>query len=138
MEKFVDNIKKGFDVAVTEAEKLTRAAADKTSGLVDTAKLRLALSGTENKLSRLYENIGKIVYESGEPCGEEVAELCREVAEFRAEADKIRERLAGVKGAAVCPSCGAQNTREADFCQKCGARLADTDDNVIEVTDFEE
>lgn len=145
MDKLLDNLKKGVQVAVTEAEKLTKVVADKTSNMVDVTKLNLSLSETERKINKLYRSIGEIVYseyENDAQLSDKITDLCAEIAEFKAETDAIKEQLASLKASTICSACGQYNDKSNDYCSKCGAKLAekkeDDDDNmVIEVTDLD-
>ena len=145
MDKLIDNIKKGFSVAMEEAEKLTKTVAGKTTNIVDVTKLNLALSDTERKISALEQKIGEMVYakyEEDSACCDEFSELCSEIKEFKTEQNAIKEQIAALKNAIPCPECGSLNDRENSFCIKCGAKLsekkAENEDKVIEVTEFTE
>lgn len=146
MDKFIDNLKKGFNIAVNEAEKLTKVVAGKTTNIVDVTKLNLSLSETERKTGKLYEKIGELVYEryaSGTEFEGELAEICAEIEGLKDEADNLKEQIAALKNAAVCPSCGQVIDKSGDYCSKCGEKLSNgkksaEEDMVIEVTDFPE
>ena len=143
MEKFFDSLKKGVSVAVSEAEKLTKVVADKTSNIVDVTKLNISLSDTEKKISKVYASIGEIVYEDyegGAELPEKLSDLCGQIAEFKNEANSIREQIAELKASVACPSCGVLNGKGGEYCSKCGQKLSQSkeEDMVIEVTDFPE
>ncbi len=143
MDKFLDNLKKGVKVAVSEAEKLTKVVADKTSNIVDVTKLNISLSDTEKKINKLYASIGEIVYAdfaNDTQLPEKLTELCEQIAEFKNEADSIRGQIAELKASVACPACGVPNGKESEYCSKCGAKLTGDkeEDMVIEVTDFPE
>lgn len=142
MDKLLDNLKKGVQVAVNEAEKLTKVVADKTSNIVDVTKLNLSLSETERKINKLYCSIGEIVYadyEDGEELSGKTADICAEIEELKAEAEGIKEQIASLKASIACPSCGQYNDKSNDYCSKCGQKLSEEkeEDMVIEVTDLD-
>ena len=144
MDKFIDNLKKGFNIAVSEAEKLTKVVAGKTTNIVDVTKLNLSLSETERKTSKLYEKIGELVYgqyASGTDLDSTLSEICAEIEGLKEEADNLKEQIATLKNSSVCPSCGATCDKSSDYCSKCGEKLTEekaSDDMVIEVTEFPE
>ena len=144
MDKFIDTLKKGFNIAVNEAGKLKKVVADKTTNIVDVTKLNLSLNEAERKTGKLYEKIGEIVYEnyaSGNDVDIELRTICAEIETLKEEADNLKEQIAALKNAAVCPSCGQQNDKSGDYCSKCGEKLTPekpSNDMVIEVTDFPE
>ncbi len=146
MDKFIDNLKKGFRIAVNEAEKLTKVVADKTTNIVDVTKLNLSLNETERKTSKLYEKIGNFVYTKyaeGTEFDGELKEICAEIDSLKKDAAKLKEQVAALKNTSACPSCGQLNDKSSDYCSKCGEKLSgeksfSEDDMVIEVTEFPE
>ena len=143
MDKFIDNLKKGVSIAVSEAEKLTKVVAGKTSNIVDATKLNIALSDTEKKMNKLYTAIGEAIYAdyaNDEDIPEQFVELCSQIEDFKTEADAIRVQLAELKSSVICPSCSSSNEKGSEYCSKCGAKLSEDkeEDMVIEVTSFEE
>ena len=146
MDKFLDTIKKGLSIAVTEAGKLTKTVAGKTTNIVDVTKLNFALNETGRKISALYEKIGETVYSKyteGELNCTEFDEILKEIDSFKAEQENIKAQIAELKNAITCPECGTSNDKDNEFCSKCGAKLTEEDeevqeDKVIEVTEFTE
>lgn len=147
MDKLIDTIKKGLSVAVTEAGKLTKTVAGKTSNIVDVTKLNFALNDAEKKISAHYEKIGEIVYSKyveGQLNCDEFDEILKEIDTFRAEQESIKVQIAQLKNAITCPECGTLNDKDSEFCSKCGTKLSSeeeekaTEDKVIEVTEFTE
>lgn len=142
MEKILDNLKKGVSIAVSEAEKLTKVVADKTSNIVDVTKLNLSLSDTDKKMNKLYASIGEIIYEDykeGSELPEKLSDLCNQISQFMGEADSIRQQIAELKSSVACPSCGVLNGKDGEYCSKCGQKLREDkeEDTVIEVTDID-
>lgn len=142
MEKILDNLKKGVSIAVSEAEKLTKVVADKTSNIVDVTKLNISLSDTEKKINKLYTSIGEKIYEDykgGSELPEKLTDLCDQISQFMGEADSIRQQIAELKSSVACPSCGVLNGKDGEYCSKCGQKLREDkeEDTVIEVTDID-
>lgn len=146
MDKFINNLKRGFGLAVTEAEKLTKVVADKTSTMVDVTKLKLTLNETERKTDKLYEKIGELVYakhKSGTEFDGELGSICSEIDTLKEEITNLNEQIAALKNTVVCPSCDQANDKANEYCSKCGEKLSSekvtSEDNmVIEVTEFPE
>lgn len=145
MENFLDTVKKGLSVALSEAGKLTKTVAGKTNNIVDVTKLNIALSDTERKIAALEEKIGETVYakysEEAEIAVADFEELCKEIDAFKAEQESIKAQIAELKNAVTCPECGINNDKANTFCSKCGAKLTQTEeaveeDKVIEVTEI--
>ncbi len=144
MDKLLDNIKKGVSRAVSEAEKLTKVVASKTSNIVDATKLNLSLNETENKIEKLYVKIGESIYAShlqGAEYEDEIGRICAEIGELKATAGSIRDQIADLKNSVSCAECGQYNDKSNGYCSKCGASLSQSsksEDTIIEVTEFPE
>ena len=146
MDKFMDNLKKGFSVFVSEAGKITKTVAGKTNNLVDVTKLNFTSSDIDRKISSIYEKIGKSVYEkylADEITDDSFVDLFKEIDAFKAEQEIIKAQIAELKNAVTCPECGQNNDKNNEFCSKCGAKLTEEEedteeDKVIEVVDFDE
>ena len=146
MDKFIDNLKKGFSVFVSEAGKITKTVAGKTNNLVDVTKLNLTLNDTGRKISTLYEKIGEAVYEkylAGEITDDSFVDLFKEIDAFKDEQEILKAQIAELKNAITCPECGQNNDKGSEFCSKCGAKLTEEQEapeeyKVIEVVDFDE
>ncbi len=143
MDNFLDKIKKGAEVAMTEAKKLTKVVKDKTTDIVDVTKLNFSLNEIEGKIEKLYIKIGESVYKSS--CGEDtdldIDALCAEISDLFENANDIKEQIAEVKNTVTCPTCNEQASKAAGFCSNCGTKLGakeETDDMVIEVADLED
>ena len=138
MEKLLDNLKKGVSVALTEAEKLTKVVKDKTVHIYDTTKLNIALNDTQGKVDKHYQKIGELMYErylNNRDVGDDIEDYCQEIDSFLEEIKELKERIASLKNVSVCPSCGNNNDKACDYCSKCGKKLADDEDDVIQVVD---
>ena len=138
MDKFFDNLKKGVSVALSGTEKFAKVVKDKTVTIYDSTKLNLALNDTEGKVSKHYQKIGEIMYreyKDNRNVGDEIEAYCEEIDEFLAEIKALRERMSDLKNASVCPACQNPTDKSGDFCSKCGARLSDDEEDVIQVVD---
>ena len=138
MEKFFDNLKKGVSVALNETEKIAKVVKAKTVTAYDATKLNIALNSTESKVNKHFQKIGEIIYgeyKDNRNVGDEIEAYCEEIDAFMEEIKELKERIATAKNSAVCPSCGSATDKSGDFCSKCGARISDDDEDVIQVVD---
>jgi chromosome segregation ATPase len=102
-----------------------QAAAKKSSELVEVTKLNASIGSETDKIQKLYNQIGKLVYEKYAETGEAdeiVAAACAEIAEHELNIKELRKKIAEVKGVKQCSGCGAEMERNQVFCSKCGAR----------------
>ena len=119
MDNFVDKIKSKFSKAVDGAEKYSKLAVDKTSLMIDKAKLSLAVNDAEKKIKDIMAEIGEFVYAeyaSGAEFSEELESKCVQI-------EKLKAEIAELKNAVICSSCGEYNPAGNEFCGKCGEKI---------------
>lgn len=126
MNDVFDKIRDGALKAKDEAEKFTKVAVKKTSDAVSKAKLNYAVSETENKINELFTELGRILYneyKNGAEFPENISEICQQAEKLYEEIETVKEQIAKMKNAVVCPSCGEYNHEESIYCAKCGKKL---------------
>ena len=102
-----------------------QAAAKKSGELVEVTKLNVNISSEEDKVQKLYAQIGKSVYErySASGVAEDYArEACEQIKVHEQNIKSLRDKIAEVKGVKSCISCGTEMERTQIFCSKCGAK----------------
>lgn len=103
-----------------------QAAAKKSSEIVEVTKLNISISSEEDKIQKLYAQIGKRLFE--EYCsGQEVAEGYKVDCEaIKAHQDNIKgfkEKIMELKNIQPCPNCGNEVEKTAAFCARCGTKI---------------
>lgn len=88
--------------------------------LKERAELSYEIRTRENYLDELYKELGKKYYSEHK---DDEGEAFTEIANLLDELEKLRTEMAERKGVDHCPRCGAQVSREADYCGKCGEYL---------------
>ena len=102
-----------------------QAAAKKSGELVETTKLNVNINSEEDKIHKIYIQLGKMVYEKYSAAGtddEDVRQQCEAVRMHEQNIKNLKEKIMEVKGAKVCVSCGKEMDKTQLFCAKCGAR----------------
>ena len=95
--------------------------------LVDKNEQKLA--SEERKLQTAYMEIGKLYYEKHEgEIDEEYIPLFEDVAAAAAAAADYKEQISKARNQVQCPCCGAYQSADSAFCNKCGASLKSDDD----------
>lgn len=133
MSNFFGKLKKNIDKGIL-------TVSEKSSLLVETAKIRGQIAKLEEQNNMLLLELGANVYLAygNEPLDEEfMAEKVAEIAEVEAalneklaelqalnEADKA-EPMPEVEVEAVTCECGAELQPDSKFCMNCGKRLED-------------
>ncbi|MBS7298881.1 MAG: zinc ribbon domain-containing protein [Eubacteriales bacterium] len=119
MDNFVEKIKAKFSKAVDGAEKYANIAVDKTSSLIDKAKISVAVNDAEKKIKDIMAEIGEYVYDNygaGVEFPDEIGTKCAEI-------EALKQEIAELKKSVVCSHCGEYNPSENEYCGKCGEML---------------
>lgn len=103
-----------------------------TSKITKETKLKLKMNDNKNKISDLYEEIGKKVYEKhvreeNINIKEELKEQCEKIDDLSKEIEEARKEILKLNKKRQCPKCYAEIEEEALFCSKCGHKLETVD-----------
>ena len=115
-----------FEDVIIKVRTATDFAGRKTGEIVEIAKLRLAVSELEGKISREFLELGKKVYNAAKErtdCTEYVNTKAEAVDKLYLELESLNDRIAELKSEKRCSKCGFANAQDANFCQKCGTGL---------------
>ena len=114
-----------FEEAVEKAKEVYDIAAKKTSEVVSIQKLKFQASQVNSKLSKDFETLGRLYFESVKESGEqtEYVEIVDSIVEKLAQLDEIEEQINEQRKTKVCSNCGVKNDETASFCNNCGEEL---------------
>ena len=115
-----------FEDVVIKARTAADYVGSKTEELMEVSKHRIAIAELEDKLEKEYAAVGRKVCASAKDqsdCSEFVREKVAEIGEMEKKLEELRVKLSQIKGLKKCPSCSMVNPEEANYCQKCGAKL---------------
>lgn len=117
----------------------TKKAVDKTSTMVEGAKISAQISAEHREIDKLYQKIGENVYrkavEKTIDLDDDLNAFVDEIRQRKEKTNSLKKDLADVRGQKVCPNCGELIPKEVAFCPKCGAPAPTAAD---EATDGEE
>lgn len=102
-----------------------QAAAKKSGELVEITKLNVNIGSEEDKIQKLYTQIGKTVYEKYNATGmadSEVHENCEAIKVHEQNIKALRDKIMEVKSVKQCANCGAEMDKSQLFCAKCGSK----------------
>ena len=99
--------------------------AKKSSELYERAKISLTITGIKNDIDKLYNEIGKMVYEgrNDEMPSELIEQKCNEIDEKFEAISALRSERAAYKNVKVCPACGAEVSPQSTYCANCGEKF---------------
>lgn len=114
-----------FTADVSDAAK---TIGDAASEAFDQGKKQIKKYSLKRNLNELFRKLGETVYnehESGNDCTGEKEALFREIASVKEEIKKYEttESAADIDGI-ICPKCGSVMPKTAQYCIKCGEKLA--------------
>lgn len=122
---FKDKVKDVWDKTTEGAEKVYKTAKDKSSKMVEEAKLKIKVSDTEAEIAVILNEMGVKVYEkykSGEKVEADLLKDCKKIEKMYKEIEKLDTKSLYLKDLRVCEACGETIGIENKFCPTCGAK----------------
>jgi len=124
--ELLDQIRGTATVAADAALDTARVAGKRAGQMVDVAKLNVQLFDTNGEFNEIMRQLGQAMYalhrgEDGSNDG--VQQLLTRADDTAAKAAELKARIADLRQAQICPSCGGSCGKEDKFCRKCGAQL---------------
>lgn len=126
----------GKDISKT-VSRTCKVATEKSSQLIEEAKLRLQIANANDTISEKLEEIGALVYEdykSGNPSYTDFEDLCKEVEEQEVMISNMKSTILKAKKLKQCEVCENPLALDDKYCSKCGAEQPE----IIEEKDIEE
>ncbi len=124
MNEFLDN-------AAKKAKEVFDVACKVTGDVVTSGKQKIDIASIENKLKKLYEQLGKLYMKSRNENNDELVAAidakASEIEQMTAELDKAKSENAEFTGKKICNECGAFVEKSAAFCSACGAKFSEND-----------
>lgn len=128
-----------LDKITKKASETYKGAAEKTGKIAKEAKLKIKINDNKCKISDLYEEIGKKVYQKHisdeELCiKKDLEEECTKIDILVAEIDNYHKQILEFSDLKQCSNCKENIEKEAKFCPKCGAEqpseVVETNENL--------
>lgn len=115
-----------FEDVVLNARSAASNVGKKAERLVDISKLRVNAAELNGDISKKYEALGRLVYDSvkaGATPEGLVEEYVESIDVLYLKLDEVNEKIDVLSKKSVCPICGAKNAEGALFCSHCGTKL---------------
>ena len=127
-----------FEDVVINVKSALNVVGKKAGKIVDVSKLKISAVEIQNKISKLYEELGRCAYKSFKDDKEPscIEEYAKKIDVLKQEFISIDEKIAEMKKKVRCTICGFINLEDAVYCCKCGAKIEPTCEN--ETTENEE
>jgi hypothetical protein len=114
-----------FDKVSKKVTDTAKAAAKKSGDLVEVAKLNLSIGTEEDKIKKVYIDLGKVTYETftnGGEVDEVLKSYCEMIKSHEENIKDIKMKILELKDLKLCPGCGVELDSDFDYCSKCGAK----------------
>lgn len=120
--------------------KTYKVATEKSSNLIEEAKLRMQIASENDKISEKLEKIGGLVYEdfkAGNSAYADFEDLCKEIENSEIAVCNMKTKILEMKKMKLCHVCGTSLSVEDRYCSKCGAEqeIADENESIQDKTD---
>lgn len=107
--------------------KISRKTTEATNKIAREAKLKMKISDNKCKIKDLYEEIGKISYEShirekGTNLYKKIKDNCLKIDKLSKEIEEYRKEILTLNHKKMCIKCYAEIGDEDLFCPKCGKK----------------
>ena len=121
-----------FDEVGRKLSQASQDAIQKTKDMADITKYNSAISNEEKVISDLYNQLGKVYYETCEDRNNAYASYFQAIDASFARIDEMKKMIQMLRSVVPCPKCGAEMKREAIFCNICGAEMPKTQFNTVQ------
>lgn len=106
---------------ISEAGKVV---GDKSKQITESANLSYKISTAEREMEELYAVLGKLVYEEEKGKADSAYfSKCEEISAKQDEITDLKSKKNALSGVVICQNCGAEVSKDNEFCGKCGARI---------------
>lgn len=105
------------------ANKTYKSASQKTGEIAKEAKIKMKMNENKSKITDLYEEIGKIVYQkhtNNEEIKGDLDAYCSQIDEISKEQEKLQEEILTIKNKRICENCYAEIELNVKYCPHCG------------------
>lgn len=116
-----------FDKLGKKASEAYRVTADKTGKIAKETKLKIKMGDLKSKISDIYEEIGKIVYEKHVKkeqidIEKDLIEQCTNIDVMSDEIEALLKECLELKDKKQCSKCFTEIEKDAKFCPHCGMK----------------
>jgi len=114
-----------FNELTQKVSNTAKAAAKKSNDIVEITKLNMSISAEEDKIKKLYTEIGKALYEAykkGEVLPDAFRESCEKIKTYDENIKHMKQKVLELKNLKACPNCGAELEADVLYCSKCGTK----------------
>jgi hypothetical protein len=94
-----------------------------TKDFTETAKLNSQIADEKKQIQSIYNQIGKLYYETNPHDDSPLGKLCADINKCNKRIEEREKEKLEIKAAKKCSNCGANVAANTAFCVKCGHKL---------------
>ncbi|MDR3178701.1 MAG: hypothetical protein LBT82_01420 [Oscillospiraceae bacterium] len=131
---FIENACLKFKSVISKASK----SAEKLVGI---SRLKFIVAEINNKISKKFEELGRIIYinqRKGKHSSSEIASISSKIDELFFKREEVIKRISRIKNKIKCIQCNYENERDASFCAQCGNKLTKATESMTNESDLDE
>lgn len=121
-----------FDDVVVNAKAAASAVSKKASTVYDASKHKITAAEIRGEINKKLRDLGALTYKEqihGIDLSEQVQKVVSEITELKDNLNIINEHITASKNLKRCPQCDASVPKNSLFCNICGAKLDDVNNN---------
>jgi hypothetical protein len=102
-----------------------KAAARKSGGVVEVTKLNMGIGTEEEKVRKIYTDMGRILYDDhadGKNVEGWLLVLCEKVDAINGGIGEMKQKILELRNVKVCHNCATELDIDMSFCYKCGKK----------------
>ena len=102
-----------------------RAAAKKSGSVVELTRLNMNIGTEEEKIKKLYSEMGKLLYDDyleGGQMNDELVQHCEKIDAIHGIIEEMKAKILEIRNVKACVECGNELELEMAFCFKCGKK----------------
>ena len=103
-----------FEDVVVNAKEAVNAVGKKAGQMVDISKLRLSAADLNNEISKRFEALGRVIYDSKKTENDSadlVNECITAIDELYEQLDAVNDQISALRSRVICKKCGAEILR---------------------------
>lgn len=120
-----------FDDVVINAKAAAAVVSKKASTVYDTSKHKITAAEIRGEINKKLRDLGKFTYKKevfGVDTSADIEKTVAEIKELKENLDIVNAHIDSVKNQKRCPNCEAKVPKNSVFCNICGAKLEESED----------
>lgn len=113
--------------------KTSQEAMKKTKDMTEVVRLNNAITEEQKRIDSHYLEIGRLYYHNFADRKEEVFRShVAQIRQSEASMSEMKATIRRLKGLVACPMCGNEQQTDAVFCNSCGAKMPQRQEEVVQ------